>query len=101
MRSTFGISVSLCQTMTGSTPSARSRATFTSRSQLEAGKTMTAAFIQHLPHEVDRVILDDRIGEKLSAHRLDVGARLARIGLGKLDLDVFALAHTIDALEAE
>src|SRR6476646_10068820 len=48
MRSTSGISESACHTMCGFLPVTCSSATAASRSQLEAGKTTTAAFIASL-----------------------------------------------------
>src|SRR5690606_38048966 len=112
MRSTFSKSLSLCQTMMGSLPIDWRSATWTSRSQLEPGKTMTAAFMRALPSrsgqprlrsavQLDGIVLDHRVGEQLLAHGLDRGARLFGIALRQLELDDLALAHVVHSGEAE
>src|SRR6266540_1741081 len=54
----------------------------------------------HSP-DLDRVILDHRVGEELPTHLLDAGARHGRIGIGQVELDQLALAHFADPVEAE
>src|SRR5438045_3809154 len=43
--------------------------------------------------DFDRVILDDRVGEKLPAHLFDPRAGGGRIGIGELEFDQLALTH--------
>ena len=52
-------------------------------------------------HDFDRVVLDDRVGEQLLAHRLDLLAAARRIGFGQLELDQLALAHLADPDKTE
>src|SRR5206468_10028712 len=87
-----GSALSLCHTIAGLRPVTSSSATARSRSQFDPGKTMTALFIRWLlpdPHftreicgnrgtsgvfePLDPKILDDRVGEELAAHVLDLG----------------------------
>src|SRR4029077_12216666 len=51
--------------------------------------------------DLDRVVLDDRVGEELPAHLLDPRSGGRRIGVGKVELDQFALADLADIGEAE
>src|SRR5580658_2810310 len=51
--------------------------------------------------ELDLVALDDGVGEELLAHLLDSGAGARRVGLGKIEIDHFALAHLVYAGKAE
>src|SRR5215470_14366151 len=118
MRSTAGSSVSRCQTMTGSRPVACRSAARASCSRLEPGKTTMAEFIRYHPcrgglrppagarsaplHEsgspdLDGIVLDHGVGEELLAHLVDAGAGLGLVGVAQVELDIFALAHIIDA----
>src|SRR4051794_615749 len=51
--------------------------------------------------DLDRVILDNRVGEELPAHFLDPGARGGRIGIGELEFDQLALTDFADIAESE
>src|SRR5690606_39249457 len=112
IRSAGGSSVSRCQTMSGGVPVARSSATRASRSRFEPGKTMTAVFIGRAicfrsrrdgssSVDVDRVVLDDGIGEELGAHRFDLLARLGGVAFLQLDLDQLALSDPVHPGESE
>src|SRR5258705_3672334 len=98
IRSTSGISVSVCQTVAGALPEILVSAAIMSRSRLRPGSRTTADFTS--PH-LDRVILDHRIREQLVAHRLEVGFRLGAVGAVELDVEDLALAHRADAAEVE
>ena len=52
-------------------------------------------------HGFDRIVLDDRVGEQLFAHRLDLFTGAGRIGFGKVELDQLALTHLVDPAKAE
>src|SRR5260370_40961023 len=51
--------------------------------------------------ELDRVVLGYRVGEKLSAHRLDLIPGANRIGLSKVQLDQLALTPLAAPPEAQ
>ena len=58
---------------------------------------MTAVFMR-LRHPLDAEILDDRVGEELAAHRLDVAVAGA---VGQVELDQLAGADILDAVETQ
>src|SRR5436190_23726139 len=113
-----GSALSRCQTIAGFRPVTSSSATAMSRSQLEPGKTMTALFIQAAPgrpipitrkicgnrgrsgvlQPFDAKVLDDRVGQQLAAHVLDVRVAGA---LGEIELDQLAGAHVVHARKAQ
>src|SRR3990170_3547462 len=101
MRSDAGTDASPCQTIFTGNPVMASMATFTSRSQLDPGKTMTEARSIASSHQFERVVLDHGVGEQVSAHALDLDARRRLARVCDLDLDVLALAYVVDAGEAE
>ena len=57
--------------------------------------------VESAGRDVDRVVLDHRVGEKLAAHRLDPPPRRFGIGVGEIELDELSLPHLGDVVEAE
>src|SRR3546814_1030510 len=51
--------------------------------------------------KVDGVVFDDGVGEQPAAHLVYLVARLLWVRLVQANLDVFTLAHLVDALKAE
>src|SRR5690242_5311345 len=51
--------------------------------------------------DLDRVILDHRVGQQLPAHLVDPGARRRRVRLGELQFDQLALADLADPAKAQ
>src|SRR5215218_9897990 len=98
IRSTSGMSVSVCQTVAGALPEILVSAAIMSRSRLRPGRRTTADFTS--PH-LDRVVLDHRVRQQLVAHRLEVGFRLGTVGAVELDVENLALADRTDACEVE
>src|ERR1051325_8533363 len=99
-----GKAVSACQIIAGSRPLARRSARAMSRSRLMPGKTTTADFMVKRAgpsFDLDVVILDQGIGQKLVGCLLERSLR--RLAVASLDLDVehLALAHTRHAGDAE
>src|SRR5262245_6706024 len=101
MRSDAGTLASPCQTIFTGKPVMASIATFTSRSQLDPGKTTTEARSITSPRELERVVLDHGVGEEILAHALNLGAHLLLVSFRDVDLDVLALTHVVDARESE
>src|SRR6185437_8658064 len=112
--------------MAGALPVICSRATLASRSQLEAGKTMTADFTLEPRHgppasgakrvraihfharfwknstlQLNLVLLDDRVGQKLLAHGLELGLGLGGIVFRQFQVNHLALAHLADRGKAQ
>ena len=54
-----------------------------------------------LRRELDRIIFDHRVGEKLPAHRLDPLAGAGRVGFFELQFDQLALPHLADPGEPQ
>src|SRR5882757_6014553 len=101
-RSASGNFVSVCQTRAGFEPVTASRAIIMSASRLRPGKRMTADFIAKGPSsQLNLVILDHCVGDQLVAHRLDLGLGLGPVHLTQFDLEIFALAHMLDATETQ
>src|SRR5579883_1833392 len=53
------------------------------------------------PLDLDRVVLDHGVGEELLAHGFDRGLGAGLVGLCEVELDHLALAHVVDAREAQ
>src|SRR3546814_20144791 len=51
--------------------------------------------------KVDGVVFDDGVGEQPAAHLVYLVARLLWVRIVQANLDVFTLAHLVDALKAE
>src|SRR4051794_15201717 len=51
--------------------------------------------------ELNRIVLDHRVGEQLAAHLLDAGARRVGVGIGQFEFDQLALADLADAVKAQ
>src|SRR3954452_21672879 len=98
IRSTSGMSVSVCQTVAGALPEIFVSAAIMSRSRLRPGSRTTADFTS--PH-LHRVILDHRVRQQAVAHRLEVGLGLGAVGALQFDVEHLALAHRADAAEVE
>src|SRR5690606_9908404 len=96
IRSTSGISVSVCQTVTGGLPPIFVSAAIISRSRLRPGRRTTAAFTSANLH---LVVLDHRVCEQLFAHRLDVILGLGGVRAFEFDLEHLALPDRSDAGE--
>src|SRR5689334_6399256 len=84
--------------MSTAAPVERSTATAQSRSQLEPGKTTTAAFTLG---DLHAIAFDDGVGEEPLAHRLDLGLGGPSVGAGKVELDGLADADVVYAPEAQ
>src|SRR5206468_7217542 len=112
-----GSALSLCHTIAGLRPVTSSSATARSRSQFDPGKTMTALFIHSLLtgaldsrkicgksgrsrvlEPLDPEIFDDRVGQQLAAHILDLAVAGA---VGEVELDQLAGTDIVDARKAE
>src|SRR5690606_38714927 len=117
IRSTSGISVSVCQTVTGGLPEILVSAAIMSRSRLRPGSRTTADFISArrgsgapaawriVPAPAladgDAIVLYDRIRQQLFAHGLKVRLGLLPVVAGDLDVEYFPLPNRADAFEAE
>src|SRR6187200_2634756 len=101
MRSTSGISVSVCQTVTGAWPEILVSAAIMSRSRLRPGRRTTADFMAGLSGECYGIILDHRIRQQLLAHGFQVGFSLGLVGAVQHHVEDLALAHRADAGKAE
>src|SRR5690606_30168395 len=98
IRSTSGISVSVCQTVAGAWPEILVSAAIMSRSRLRPGSRTTAVFTSD---DLHRVVFDYRIRQQLFAHGLEVGFGFRPVGAVDLNVEDFALANGGDAVEAE
>src|SRR4051812_39250482 len=77
--------------------SAKPVASATNAARMRSGRRMSGT----TSPDLDRVVLDHRIGEKLPAHFLDPGARRGGIGIAQLQFDQLALADLADPREAQ
>src|SRR5262245_9931912 len=98
IRSTSGISVSVCQTVAGALPEIFVSVAIMSRSRLRPGSWTTAA---RTSGDLHRVVLDHGVRQQAVAHGFQLVLSFGLIGAVEHDVEDLALAHRADAAEAE